>query len=64
MWKTIYIAHTENQAQSIKKLLAENGFLAELKCTGGKHNKAYEICVPVSEAEDAYEVLCEHKFQC
>lgn len=43
-------------------MLSENGFLIKLKTTGGKHSKAYEICVPVSEAEDAYEVLCEHKF--
>lgn len=62
MWKTIYIAATESQAEGIRKMLSENGFLIKLKTTGGKHNKAYEICVPVSEAEDAYEVLCEHKF--
>ena len=61
MWKTIYIAHTEEQAQKIKQMLTENGFLVQLKSAGGKHNKAYEICLPVSEA--AYEVLCENKFQ-
>lgn len=63
MWKTIYIAHTEEQANKIKQLLTENGFLVQLKSAGGKHNKAYEICLLVSEAEDAYEVLCENKFQ-
>lgn len=63
MWKTIYIAHTEEQAQKIKQMLTENGFLVQLKSAGGKHNKAYEICLPVSEAEDSYEVLCENKFQ-
>lgn len=63
MWKTIYIAHTEEQAQKIKQMLTENGFLVQLKSAGGKHNKAYEICLPVSEVEDAYEVLCENKFQ-
>lgn len=63
MWKTIYIAHTEEQARKIKQMLTENGFLVQLKSAGGKHNKAYEICLPVSEAEDAYEVLCENKFQ-
>ena len=63
MWKTIYIAHTEEQANKIKQLLTENGFLVQLKSSGGKHNKAYEICLPVSEAEDAYGVLCENKFQ-
>lgn len=63
MWKTIYIAHTEEQAKKIKQMLTENGFLVQLKSAGGKHNKAYEICLPVLEAEDAYEVLCENKFQ-
>ena len=63
MWKTIYIAHTEEQAKKIKQMLTENGFLVQLKSAGGKHNKAYEICLPVSEAEDADEVLCENKFQ-
>lgn len=63
MWKTIYIAHTEEQAKKIKQMLTENGFLVQLKSAGGKHNKAYEIRLPVSEAEDAYEVLCENKFQ-
>ena len=31
MWKTIYIAHTEEQANKIKQLLTENGFLVQLK---------------------------------
>ena len=26
MWKTIYIAHTEEQAQKIKQMLTENGY--------------------------------------
>ena len=64
MCKVLYIAPTEAQAQRIQQLLSENGFLVKVKSSGGKHNKAFEICVPVSEAEDAYEVLCEHKFQC
>ena len=64
MWKVLYIAPTEAQAQRIQQLLTESGFLGKVKSSGGKHNKAFEICVPVSEAEDSYEVLCENKFQC
>lgn len=64
MWKVIYIAQSEEHAQRLQQILSENGFLVKLKSSGGKHNKAYEICVLYSEAEDAYEVLCEHKFQC
>ena len=44
MWKVIYIAPTQERAESLKKLLADNGF-------------------PVSEAEEAYEVLAEHGFR-
>lgn len=63
MWKVLYIAPNEAQAQRLQQLLADNGFLVKVKSVGSKHNKAFEICVPVSEAEDAYEVLCENKFQ-
>lgn len=63
MWKVVYIAQSEAHAQKIKQLLMDNGFLVQVKASGGKH-KSYEIQIPFSEAEDAYEVLCEHKFQC
>lgn len=63
MWKVVFIAQSEEHAKKIKEMLTANGFLIQVKSSGGKHNKAYEICVPYSEAEDAYEVLCEHKFQ-
>lgn len=66
MWKVIYIAPTEEIANKLKAVLAENGFLCQTKSVGTKHKGGlgtYEISVPVSEAEDAYEVLCESKFQ-
>lgn len=63
MWKVVYIEQNEANAEKIKEMLTANGFLIRVKAVGGKHNKAYEICVPFSEAEDAYEVLCEHKFK-
>ncbi|MBR4908165.1 MAG: hypothetical protein IKZ43_04045 [Acidaminococcaceae bacterium] len=50
----------------MKKLLADNGFLCQLKTVGTHRNgkpASVEISVPVSEAEDAYEVLAEHGFQ-
>ena len=49
-----------------QKLLADNGFLCQLKAVGKRHNgkaAAIEISVPVSEAEDAYEVLAQSGFQ-
>ena len=64
MWKVIFIARSADHAQSMQQLLEANGFLVKLRGVGGQKNPSYEVCVPVSEAEDAYEVLCEHKFQC
>ena len=64
MWKVIFIAQGEDHAQKMQQLLEANGFLVKLQGVGGKKKTSYEVCVPVSEAEDAYEVLCEHKFQC
>lgn len=64
MWKVVYIAQTKETAQEIKKLLTENGFLIQMNLAGAKRGGqggAYEISVPFSEAEDAYEVLCENK---
>ena len=66
MWKVIYIAPTQERAEKIKKFLADNGFLCQLKAVGTRHNgkaTAIEISVPVSEAEDAYEVLAQSGFQ-
>lgn len=65
MWKVIYIAPTQERAEKLKKLLAENGFLCQLKQVGVRKNSklvSVEISVPVSEAADAYEVLAEHGF--
>ena len=62
MWKVIYIAPTQEQAEKLKKLLGENGFLCQLKAVGTRRNgkaASIEISVPVSEAEEAYEELFE-----
>ena len=66
MWKVIYIAPTQERAEKLKKLLADNGFLCQLKAAGAHRNgkaAAIEISVPVSEAEEAYEVLAAHGFR-
>ena len=65
MWQVIYIAPTRERAEKLKKLLADNGFLCQLKQVGTKRGGkivSIEISVPISEAEDAYEVLAEHGF--
>jgi len=62
VWKVIFIAPTQERAEKIKILLADNGFLCQLKTVGTRRNgkaASIEISVPVSEAEEAYEVLAE-----
>lgn len=66
MWQVLYIAPTQGKGIRLKELLEQNGFLCRLKQAGGRHNSllgSFEVCVPVSEAEEAYEVLAEHGFQ-
>ncbi|MCI2099115.1 MAG: glutamate decarboxylase [Succiniclasticum sp.] len=66
MWKVLYIAQTAERANELKALLAQNGFLCRTRAIGttvAKRVGAYEILTPVSEAEDAYEVLAEHGFR-
>ena len=66
MWQVIYIAPTQERADKLKKLLADNGFLCQMKAVGTRRNgkvSLVEVSVPASEAEEAYEVLAEHGFQ-
>ena len=66
MWKVIYIAPSQERAEKLKKLLADNGFLCQMKAVGTHRNgkaSLVEVSVPASEAEDAYEVLAEHGFR-
>ena len=66
MRKALFIAPTQGRPDKLKKLMAENGFLCQLKEVGARRNgkaAGIEIFVPVSEAEEAYEVLAEHGFQ-
>lgn len=64
MWKVVYIAQKAETAAKIKNILAANGFLAQVGTSKAKSGcGAYEISVPFSEAEDAYDVICENKFQ-
>ena len=65
MWKVIYIAPTQERAESLKKLLADNGFLCQLKAVGSHRNgkaAAIEISVPVSEAEEECVVNEQSKY--
>ena len=62
MWKVVYIAQNTTIADKIKAVLESNGFLTQTKLVGNRHGSGiYEISVPFSEVEDAYEVICENK---
>ena len=46
MWKVVYIAQTKENAQEIKELLTNNGFLIQMNVAGAKkggQGGAYEI---------------------
>ena len=60
MWKVVYIAQSHEAASKIKQLLAENCFLTQISKENSrrKGQGVYEISVPFSETEEAYEVLC------
>ncbi|MEG0798195.1 MAG: hypothetical protein RSE47_06120 [Acidaminococcaceae bacterium] len=66
MWKVVYIAPSQEAAQKIQELLGANGFLIQINNVNPKHKghgSSFEISVPLSEAEEAYEILCENRFQ-
>jgi len=66
MWKVIYIAHGAGAAQNLETLLRKSGFMCRVHVVGSRRSGvagAYEIEVPESEADDAYEVLCENGFK-
>ena len=63
MWKVVYIAQTAEAAARIKEVLAVKGVLSQAKSTNSEDGGVYEISVTLAEAEDAYEGICENKFQ-
>lgn len=65
MWKVVYIAQNQSAAMKIKEFLTANSFLVQIKNINPKNtgHGAYEISVPYSEAEEAYEILCSQQFR-
>jgi len=58
MWKVVYIAQNKESMKRAKLLLEKNGFLVEVKqVNSGAKNSISELCVPFSEAEEAYELI-------
>lgn len=61
MWTVVYIAN-RTQAESIKRLLCDEGVLADIRQAGlaVSGDGLYEIMVLESEADEAHAILCKH----
>ncbi|MCL2817424.1 MAG: DUF2007 domain-containing protein [Clostridiales bacterium] len=62
MWTIVYIAHSKNRAQVLKKRLEEEGIMVQLRVAGlaGAEDAVQnyiELLVPELEAEDATEII-------
>ena len=57
MWKAIYIVADQAQADKLRGLLTEEGFLVRVKAVSCEEDSAFEIQVPEAEAEDAQSVI-------
>ena len=58
MWKAIYIAADQAQADKICEILEKEGFLARARSVACGEDAAIEIQVPEAESEDAQAVVC------
>jgi hypothetical protein len=59
MWKVVYIAQNKDVLARAKAALEANSFLVQVReVAAGNRGCSYEICVPVSESQEAYEVIC------
>ncbi|HLV10158.1 MAG TPA: hypothetical protein VKY40_08115 [Halanaerobiales bacterium] len=55
MWQVVYIA-TEEEARLINERLSSQGFLVKIESVD---DGSYEIKVPESEVEEAYQILAD-----
>lgn len=62
MWTVVYIAPTMRQAERIKAILTNEGFMVNLRTVELDDNGrgSVEVQVPEGEAEEANEVLTQH----
>ena len=62
MWTSIYIANNRKQAESLKKLLSDEGILANIRPVGlaaTTGDGMYEIQVLESEVDEAQTIICQ-----
>lgn len=62
MWTSIYIANNRKQAESLKKLLDDEGILANIRpvgLTAASGDGMFEIQVLESEVDEAQAIVCQ-----
>ncbi len=60
MWRVVYIAHTQQGAETVEQVLQQEGFLVERRTLSAVGSAgAFELRVLKSEAEEARNVLNE-----
>ena len=60
MWTVIYMILSESKANNIKEQLALDGFLVKTQSINkDNRNDCFQILVPESEAEEAYNRIIE-----
>ena len=52
MWIVVYLSGRKSEAERVRSLLVQEGFLAEVR-----GESVYEVVVPAAEASDAQEVI-------
>lgn len=60
MWTVVYIAPSKSAADTLQKVLSNEGLLVQLRNIGLPHvgdSNAVEILVPESEVDEAMEIL-------
>jgi hypothetical protein len=59
MWTVVYMAHSQEDADKIRTILCEEGFLVKIRPIGKEENRVYEVLVPNGEVEEVHEVLID-----
>ena len=63
MWTVVYMANTKVDAEAIKEILVEEGFLVKVKPISKNNVEGTsEVLVPRSEVEEAHNILMQRGF--
>ncbi len=54
MWTVIYVGNNRAEAEVIKAMLVNEGFLVKLRDMDNDHDEMCEVLVPESEADEAH----------